>query len=369
MSSIITSLGNDLKVKLKTADEVWIVVALMTSSGLDFLITELNNNCFQHYLIGINLPTEPKALKKLYRLEVKDKICTRIYAEKEFFHPKVYVIRNGTNYVAYIGSANCTNSGLYKNIELSYKIDNQADCKNLVKWFEKLNKDAFALKANFLTEYERIFEKRKNRKREDEAESQKLKKRLKEVHLVTMASRAELIEVLKWHRSQPSYKTHKAERKEDVKSLRESLDYPAFKNIDIDKFFNLWQLGHLIAIPIPTLKREINKFIKMLKYLCDDSIDIATRIDEVLSGDLKIRGVAEATVSKILTIHNPKEYAVRNDKIDDVLIEYGIEIPKRISKGEKYKAVNVFLKQLKDESNMDNLAILDLYLYIEATGE
>jgi hypothetical protein len=27
------------------------------------------------------------------------------------------------------------------------------------------------------------------------------------------------------------------------------------------------------------------------------------------------------------------------------------------------------LKQLKDESNMDNLAILDLYLYIEATGE
>ena len=369
MSNIITSLGNDLKEKLNTADEVWIIVALITGSGLDFLLRELNNNCSQHYLLGINLPTEPIVLKKLYRLEVKDKISTKIYAEKEFFHPKVYLIRKGTNYVAFIGSANCTNSGLSKNIELSYKIDNQADCKNLVKWFEKLNKDAFALKANLLTEYERIFEKRKDRKREDEAESQKLKKRLKQVHLVTMASRAELIEVLKWHRSQPTYKEHKEERKLDIQNLRDSLDYPLFKNIDIDRFFGLWQLGHLIAIPVPTLKREINKFRKMLRYLCDDSIDVAIRIDEVLSGDLKIRGVAEATVSKILTIHNPKEYAVRNDKIDDVLIEYGIEIPKRISKGEKYKAVNTFLKNLCKDSKMSNLAVLDLYLYIEATSE
>src|SRR5690606_3694829 len=142
----------------------------------------------------------------------------------------------------------------------------------------------------------------------------------------------------------------------DIKELRESLDYPTFKNIDVDKFFSLWQLGHLISIPMPTLKREIKKFRKVLKFLCDDSIDVSSRYNEVLSGSLKIRGVGEATISKILTIHDPSKYAVRNDKINRVLTDYGIEIPKRISAGEKYKAVNNFLVELSKESKMDNLA-------------
>lgn len=369
MKSIVENLKTELLRELKNADELWIAVALVTSNALDFIQNQLSEDATQNYLIGINLPTEPNALKKLYRLEVKDKIQSRIYTDKEFYHPKVYLIRKGSNYIAFIGSANCTNSGLSKNIELSYKIENQTDCKTLVKWFENLNKDAFSITEIFLKEYEKSFIKRKERKLKDEKVAKRLKKKLKQEHEVTMAARTELIEVLKWHRRQPIYKQHKAERQENVKRLRESLDYPAFKNVDVDAFFAIWELGHLIAIPVPTLKRELKKFKRMLKYLCDDNLDIALRINEVLSGDLKIRGVAEATVSKILTIHNPKEYSVRNDKIDDVLIEYGIEIPKRISKGEKYKAVNVFLKQLKDESNMDNLAILDLYLYIEATGE
>lgn len=58
-----------------------------------------------------------------------------------------------------------------------------------------------------------------------------------------------------------------------------------------------------------------------------------------------------------------------NDKIDNILIEYKIEIAKLISKGKKLKVSNTFLRQLCKESNMDNMAVLDLYLYLEATGE
>lgn len=367
MSNIVENLKSELIKELKNADEVWIAVALVTTNALDFLQNQLSEETTQNYLIGINLPTEPNALKKLYRLEVKDQVQTRVYTDKEFYHPKLYLLRKGSNYVAFIGSANFTNSGLSKNIELSYKIENQTDCKTLLKWFEKLNKDAFSITESFIRDYEKSFIKRKERKKKDEKEAQRLKKKLKQEHEVTMAARNELIEVLKWHRKQLIYKQHKAERQENVNRLRESLDYPKFKNVDVDAFFGIWELGHLIAIPVPTLKREIKKFRRMLKYLCDDSIDIALRINEVLTGDLKIRGVAEATVSKILTIHNPNEYAIRNDKIDEVLIQYGIEIPNRISKGEKYKAVNNFLKEISRESNMDNLAVMDLYLYIEAT--
>lgn len=367
MSNIVENLKADLTKEIKNADEIWVAVALVTTSALDFILSQLSEDTSQNYLIGINLPTEPNALKKLHRLELKDKIKSRIYTSKEFYHPKLYVIRKGSKYVSFIGSANCTNGGLSKNIELSYKIDNQTECKELVKWFEKFNDEAIAITASFLKEYEKFYQKRLERKRADESDAQNLKKKLKQEHEVTMAAKKELIEVLKWHRKQPIYEQHKEERQGNVKRLRESLDYPTFKNINVDAFFSIWELGHLIAIPIPTVKKEINKLRNMLEYLCDDRIDIATRINEVLSGDLKIRGVAEAMISKILTIHNPKEYSIRNQKIDNVLTNYGIQIPKRISKGEKYKAVNTFLIQIAKKSNIDNLAVLDLYLYKEAT--
>src|SRR5690606_11839198 len=143
----------------------------------------------------------------------------------------------GDNYKAFIGSANCTDSGLAKNIELSYTIYNQTDCRNLIKWYNMLNEKSFALKASFLKDYEKNFEKRKLRKRVDEEESNNLKKKLQEEHEVTMAARKDLIKVLKWHRNQNIYTQHKAERKQDIQNLRESLDYPNFKNIDINKFF------------------------------------------------------------------------------------------------------------------------------------
>lgn len=366
MSNIVENLKLELISELNKADEVWIAVALITSTGFDFLQGELKKGCSQNYLIGINLPTEPEVLKKLYKLEIKNEIKSRVYAGKSFYHPKVYLIKKSDTYVAFVGSANCTISGISKNIELSYKIENQIECEKLIEWFDKSNKDAFSLKKSFIEEYGESFKRRKMRKKEDEDESEKLKEKLRRTHEVTMAARKELIDILKRYRKQSNYNKHKAERKENVNKLRQSVDYPTFENIDVDEFFRIHELGHLIAIPVPTIKTEINKFRRMLKYLSDETIDIETRINEVLSGDLKIRGVAEAMVSKILTIHDPKEYSIRNHKIDDVLVNYGIEIPKRISKGERYKAVNKFLKEIAKESNIDNMAVLDLYLYMEA---
>jgi len=366
MSNVVENLDVSLTKELKNADEIWIAVALLTRSGLNLLQKQVMSKTIQHYLIGINLPTEPGALKLLHKLEVKDKIQSRIYTEKTFFHPKVYLIRKGESYSAFIGSANCTSSGLSKNVELTYKIANQEDGKKIKKWFDLLFETSVPIKSSFLKQYEENFEKRKSRKAKDEAEAEKLKRALREEYVVTMEARNELIKVLKWHRRQPIYKQHTAEREEDIKNLRKSLDYPNFKNIDIDKFFGIWQLGHLISIPIPTLKREIKKFRKLLLFLCNESIPVEDRINEVLDGNLKIRGVAEATISKILTIHNPNKYSVRNNKIDSVLYDYGIEVPQRISKGEKYNAVNNFLKELARESKMENMAVLDLYLYTEA---
>ena len=128
-------------------------------------------------------------------------------------------------------------------------------------------------------------------------------------------------------------------------------------------------MGHLIEIPKPTLHKEIERFRELLKVLIDDSIDVSVRIDRALKGDLYIRGVGEALLTKVLTIHNPKKYFVKNDKSDTALKLYGIELPKRISPGEKYKATNKFLLELLEETGIEDFAILDMYLYNEAENK
>ncbi|THV60832.1 NgoFVII family restriction endonuclease [Flagellimonas alvinocaridis] len=369
MSVVVTSLKDGLIQELQSADEIWIGVALMTNSAFNLIQRYISAEVRQHYLLGISLPTEPQVLRKLYKLEAKPNIGTRLYVEREFYHPKVYIIRRVKSYAAFIGSANCTTSGLSKNIEVSYKITNTKDCKELIGWFNTLNENSLSLSSKFIDTYEKRFQKRLDRKREDEREVHELKAKIQQEHVATMKARAELLEVLKWHRRQPEYDEVKRKRKRNVSELREALGYPSYENINVDAFFGIWDLGHLIAIAIPPIKREKNKFRNILTYLSDDTIDISERVDRVLSGDLKMRGVGEATVSKILTIHDPKKYAVRNDRIDSLLVSYGIETPRGISKGARYKAINTFLNHICKESGMNNLAVLDYYLYLEATEE
>ena len=67
----------------------------------------------------------------------------------------------------------------------------------------------------------------------DENEANRLKKKLLVEHEVTMAARKELVKVLKWHRKQNIYAERKAIRKQNIKDLRKSLDYPEFNNIEV----------------------------------------------------------------------------------------------------------------------------------------
>lgn len=64
-TKISKNLSQDLTNEFSQADEVWIAVALMTMQGLNFILNNIPNNCKQHYLIGLDLPTDPKALKKI----------------------------------------------------------------------------------------------------------------------------------------------------------------------------------------------------------------------------------------------------------------------------------------------------------------
>jgi HKD family nuclease len=359
---MITKLSEGLLPELKTANEVWIAVALLNSTGLKFINDNLQDNCIRHWLIGIDLPTDSKALMDLY----KSNSVVRLYT-KEYYHPKLYLFKTGNLYKAFVGSGNCTNGGLNTNIELTIAIENQEICKQLKSWFEELFKNGIQLREDFLQSYKN--DERKKRHQEEERNVKQQKIQLNDEYNAILVERNKFINMLINYRKADNYNTVVLERSKKIKELRIALDYPNFsaENINIDTFFSIPELGKLRQVPKPTIKQEIKKFSKLLAMLCDEQIDIATRYNEALEGDLKIKGVKEALISKVLTTHEPSLYFVKNKKSIYTLKKYGFE-PRGLSEGEEYKSICNFLKEICKEADIIDLAVLDNYLYEEANN-
>lgn len=365
MTTIETKLSDNLLPDIKTADEIWVAVALMSNDGLNFLIDNLKSSCRQNYLIGLDLPTDPKALKKLNQLQLKSDLNVRLYTDKECFHPKMYLIKKKDNYSAFVGSANCTNGGLFNNIELTTRTTDQIICTDLLKWFDKYFKVAKPLTTAFVKQYEAEYSERQDRKRKEEKIAKKEKQILNEEFEATLSEKSQFIKILKQYRKDSDYKTIVSDRQKTVKELRNDLDYPNYKTLDIDTYFSHRGLGPLIPIAIPAIKRNIPQLRKLLKYLSDENIDIATRYDRALTGDLKVEGVGKAFISKVLAAHKPDLYFVKNTKTEKALRKYGIVLPRGLTDGEKYKITCKFLRQVCNDTDIKDLAVLDYYLYLE----
>lgn len=369
MTKVITKLSTKIKSEFKKADEIWVAVALLNNSGLNLILESLKKGCKNNFLIGIDLPTDPKAIKKLYELQLTSDFNVRIHTDTQYFHPKLYLSKNKTGFTAFIGSANCTNGGLNSNIELSVMTTENNTCRDLKEWFDKTYDLAKPLTLQFLSKYQEEYDERLRRKKADEKIASKEKKQLEKEVAANFVERKEFIKVLKSYKKSEQYNSIVADRKASISELRESIDYPNFEKIDVDWFFQIWALGHLIALPKPTIKREIKKFRKLLSMLCDESIDIALRYNSALEGKNKIRGVNEGLISKILIIHNPTEYYVKNNKTTLALKKFGIELPRGLSKGEKYKITIKVLKEISEETGIENLSVLDYYLYVIGNEE
>lgn len=365
MISISSQLRSDIIPPLKNADEIWIAVALLNDDGLSFIFEHLNKYVKQHYLIGIDLPTEPKALFRLHKMAEVYDVEVKIYNGGSTFHPKLYLIKSKGEYCAFIGSANCTNGGMYKNIELTSLFSDQSICLEILEWFNNSYKEGVNLTTKFLEDYSNTFAARLKRRKEDNLIIKKQKKMLGEEYEATLAQRVSFIKKLEEFKNEEEYEEIVSSRIAVIQNLKEALDYPSFKNINIDDYFSHHELGHLIPIAIPAIKRNMIQLKKLLKFLCDESIDIAVRYDRSTKGDYKVEGVDKAFISKILVMHNPKLYFVKNNKTELALAKYGLQLPRKCSKGEKYKIVCKFLRQICEETKIQNLAVLDYFLYKE----
>lgn len=368
-TEIITNLSEKLKDELANADELWIAVALINLDGLNYILKYAKKTCKHNYLIGIDLPTDPKALRLLNELQFKTDLQVSIYTDSNNYHPKLYLICKNKSYSAFIGSANCTNGGLKNNVELTTLIRDNKLSLELVEWFNNIKLKCKPLTTEFVIKYQKDFLERQERNKHDKIFVKNEKNKLNSEYEAKIKEKSEFLKVLKNYRKRLAYNIIVSQREKNVKDLRKYLDYPNFENIDLDSYFSEWELGHLIPISKPAIKRNIEKLRNLLRFLMDENIDVSVRYERALNGDLKVEGVAKAFISKVLTIHKPNLYYVKNGKTDRALRKYGIEIPRGLSEGEKYKMTTNFLRKICAETNIKDLTVLDYYLYLEANNE
>lgn len=176
--NIVTKLSESLLPKLKAADELWIAVGLINRGGLAFILDNIPTNCALNFLLGVDLPTDPDALRKLNELQLKSNAKVRLFTDKEFYHPKVYLTRSSNTFSALVGSANCTGGGLDKNVELTIQVGDQTICAHLKSWFDSTFDRAKPLTDSYVKTYRARYAERRRRRSEDEKAARHEKKAL-----------------------------------------------------------------------------------------------------------------------------------------------------------------------------------------------
>jgi len=359
MTKITNKLSDNLISAFKTADEIWIAVALLNLQGFDFIIKTIRKDCKINFIGGVDLPTDPSALTKMLSLKAKQTVFAHIFT-KEFYHPKVFITRTDNYFLSFIGSANCTNGGLNDNIEMTIEIDDQEISKQLLLWFFKIQENSQILTTDFITDYTPKYKSRLKRNKEDQEEIKKFKKKEQTKLEANLKSKDLLIFKLKTIRKSKNYPIFKQERNDTIKELKKSLDYPNFINLDLPSFWRIKELGTIVPVRVKSkIENDRVKFSKLMKYICDDSIPINIRIDEALNGKLSISNVSEGFLSKVLVIHNPHEYYIHNKEFSANLKPFGLSFPRGLSFGEKYKLTRDTLKIILNETNIDDFAVLD----------
>ena len=187
---LVANLKSSFEELLETTEEIWFSVALVKECTYDYIQENINKNCKQHYLVGIDLPTHPFVLRKMQEKLEKNLFESAIYKTEYNFHPKVYLFKENGNYTAFIGSSNLTDGGLEDNIELNYKITNQEDCLSILNWFNALYKESYPLTEENILAYEEQF----NSLEEIEKELKKKRKSFKLKKTVSITNPLEAID-------------------------------------------------------------------------------------------------------------------------------------------------------------------------------
>jgi hypothetical protein len=245
-------------------------------------------------------------------------------------------------------------------------VTNQDECQELLHWFDDIYKESSEISDSFLNKYKPYTVKWQTIKKEQLVEMSDVQEQLDKIRFNYNAIKKELIRL----RKSPGYQGIVKERKKNVESIRKAIDYKNnFKDFDVDEFLDILPLGHIIPTYKQSQKKAVKsgKMQKLCRMLCDDSLSIEERYRLAIT-EYKVNGCGCNVITKILCVHNSKEYMLWN-KISKKFLKYTqVSFERGTNEWDKYKQLCKIFKQLCEETNIENFAVLDdlLFSAIEA---
>lgn len=379
-SSVVVGLpsGFSLKMKLSESTCIRMATAFAHRSGWNLVSDPiLCSKGDVHILAGLHFfQTEPPLLNSWLREahrsdSFKCKVVTT-NRTKWTFHPKVLIVHGpeGADF-AVVGSGNLSAGGLRENVECSLYTDDPKLISDLVLWFDHVYENlADPLDDAIIRWYKRLYDKFQTRARDMRREqSKEITKFGQQVGLQQDARLKywkKAVTDAKSYFAKPEFAQKWQELDDAAKKIRECLDYPQF-NFGYGRwqeFLRIKQFGNLAALNLSKkkLSKNMDRMQKAFRIITDDSKDIRYRLDRVLEGDARVDGIAANVITKVLTIHDRTQWPVYNSKVKGVLEGYGYELPRGLSKTEKYLAFARLMQQFVHDTKAKDVYALDPFI-------
>jgi HKD family nuclease len=371
----------DLRERLYESSGIKIATAFARMSGWNLIKGAVIGSKGEiEVMAGLNFfQTQPALLESWLRESMQsDRFhCRVVGLDPGFvgtFHPKVLIAR-GAREFAVVGSGNMTAGGLCGNVECAVYVADSSVVAALVRWFDDLYGNlAEPLDTNAIQHYKPLYDKHRKRNKDLFKEQNKDLRRF--ARGVTGFREARL---RRWKTavsdggkffSSPEFMSGWTKCDEAAGDIRRCLDFPEF-NFDIgqwQEFLKIKEFGNLSALNLrkKSFSTKLDRLREAFRILTNDTRSIRERLRAVLSGKAKVSGIDRNVVSKILTVHDRNLWPISNSKTDAALKSYGYEMPRGLSKADKYLAYAKLMQQFVRETSAKDMYALDRFFLSRA---
>lgn len=108
--------------------------------------------------------------------------------------------------------------------------------------------------------------------------------------------------------------------------------------------------------------QNMERLWKLLMFLQDESIDVATRVRKGLQGEYYCRGIGQNILTALLHTFNHDKYGVMNNRTEDTLKMLRRRPTQTVDLGHRYVSINRELLQLRDELETE-LTTIDGFMW------
>jgi HKD family nuclease len=366
----------DLRERLCESSGVKIATAFARMSGWNLIKSAvIGSKGGIEVIAGLNFfQTEPALLESWLKESLQsDRFsCKVVGLNPSFvgtFHPKVLIVQ-GVREFAVVGSGNMTAGGLCGNVECAVFITDSSVVALLVRWFDDVYRNlAEPLDADAIQRYKPLYAKHRRRNKDFFKEQNKDLRRFargvagfREARLrrwktaVTDGRKFFLV---------PEFMSGWTKCDKAAGDIRQCLDFSEF-NFDIGRwqeFLRIKEFGNLSALNLrkKSFSTKLGRLRAAFRILTDDSRDIRERLRAVLSGKAKVSGIDRNVVSKILAVHDRNLWPIYNSRTDAALKGYGFEMPRGLSKADRYLAYARLMQQFVRETAAKDMYALDRF--------